>query len=189
MSASCHSLESSSPSYKFFSQYHQHTDRGGGNANLFTHLFFCTNAVMERTERRRNWDSVHAIKTSPKGKQSHTLAAILRKTWIAFISPLKCKCHLLLERCITISKDPGPRDQHTTEKNRRHARPNIHFYFPINSCPARQEFHISCRDTETNRKLKFIFCVAAISVPVLSSPAVFLNLILKIALLETDSGS
>lgn len=77
-----------------------------------------------------------------------------------------------------------PRERKPTynaDKNCRHTRLHIYFCFLINSCPARQEFHISCRDTGTNSKLKFIFCVAAISVPVLSPPAVFLNLVLEIA--------
>ena len=139
---------------------------------------------MERIEWSRNRVSVHVIKTAPQGKQSRLyISSYFKKELGCIYLALKCKYHFLLQRCIT-----SP-ESNIQQKNHRHTRPHIHFYFPINSCPARQEFHISCRDTETNSKLKFIFCVAAISVPVLSSAAVFLNLILKIALLEKDSGS
>lgn len=177
------------PQLQHFRLCHQQSDWWGDSTNLFIFLYKHSNG--KNRARGRNRDSVHVIKTAPQGKQSRLYSSIyFKKDLDCIYLPLKCKCHFLLERCITISKDPKPRNQHTNrKKNCRHTRPHIHFYFPINSCPARQEFHISCRDTETNSKLKFIFCVAAISAPPLSSPAVFLNLVLKIALLEKHSGS
>lgn len=90
---------------------------GDSSANLFTLLFFCTNTVMERTERGRNRDSVHVIKTGPQGKQSRLyISSYFEKDLDWIYLSLKCKCQVLLERCITISKDPMPRNQHTTEK-------------------------------------------------------------------------
>ena len=76
-----------------------------------------------------------------------------------FRSLPKCNCHLLPERCITIWPDLKIRHPHGGEQAPPHSRPHIRFYFPINSCPSRQEFHIS--------KLKCIFGVAVISGPVL----------------------
>lgn len=163
---------------------------GDSSTNLLTLSFFCANTVMERT---RSWDSVHVIKTDPRAKQSRLyISSYFQKDLGCIYLPLKRRCHLLLERCITGAKDANPEANIQwggEKKNCRHTRPHIHFYFPINSCPARQKFHISCRDTETNSKLKFIFCVEAISVPVLSSPAVFHTPILKVALLTMENSS
>lgn len=97
---------------------------GGDSTKLFTLLFSRINTVMERIERGRASESEKAglilcmsLKQPPEvNSHIHTVAAILRKPCVAFISPLKCKCHFLLERCITISKDPKPKNQHTREK-------------------------------------------------------------------------
>lgn len=145
-------------------------------------------------ERTRSWDSVHVIKTDPRAKQSRLyISSYFQKDLGCIYLPLKCECHLPLERCITgAKKTPTQKPTYNggrEKKNCRHTRPHIHFYFPINSWPARQKFHISCRDTETYSKLKFIFCIGAISVPVLSSPAVFHTPILKVALLAMENSS
>lgn len=96
---------------------HQHTDWWGQHELTFTLIFFYANTVIERLERERNHDSVHVIKTDPQGKQSRLYSSsYFKKDLYCIYLPLKCKCHFLLERCITISKDPKPRNQHTTEK-------------------------------------------------------------------------
>lgn len=90
---------------------------GGDSTKLFTLLFFCTNTVMERKARgeRKGINLVHAIKTAPQGKQSHLyISSSFKKRFYCIYLTLKCKRHLLLQRCITSHRDPKPRSQHTT---------------------------------------------------------------------------
>lgn len=125
---------------------------------------------------------MHVIKTAPQGKQSHSYSgSYFKKGLVLHLSPLKNASVTSFNWDASLLQRIQKAAQNTS-KSCRQTRPHIHFYFPINSCPARQEFYISCRDTETNSKLNFIPCVAAISVPVLSSPAVFLNLVLETAM-------
>lgn len=79
---------------------------GDSSTNLLTLSFFCANTVMERT---RSWDSVHVIKTDPRAKQSRLyISSYFQKDLGCIYLPLKCECHLLLERCITGAKDADP---------------------------------------------------------------------------------
>lgn len=123
-----------------------------------------------------------SLKHSPEGNSHiHTVAAILRKALYCIYLPLKCKCHLFfLETCTSGSEVPiSPHVLRYNKKDPRHTKPHICFYFPIKCFRARQEFHVSCREMKINSKLKFIFCFAVISAPVLSSPVVFFNLALE----------
>lgn len=100
---------------------------------------------MERTESGKNQDSVQFIKTAPQGKQSRLyISSYFENDLDCIHFSLKFKCHFLVERCITISEDPKMRNQHIIQIIQNlptySTIPHIHFYFPINSCPARQEF-------------------------------------------------
>lgn len=69
-------------------------------------------------EGGRIQESVRAIKTTPhpEGKSRLYSSSYFEKDLDYIYLPLKCKCHFLPERFITISEDPKPRNQHTTKK-------------------------------------------------------------------------
>lgn len=77
------------PQLEHFRLYHKCAD-WWGRAQTCLLLFFCTNTVMERKERAREKRGLilcMSLKQTPEGNSYfYTVAAILRKTWIAFIS-------------------------------------------------------------------------------------------------------
>lgn len=88
---------------------------GGDSTHLFIVLYKHFNG--KNRGRGRNRDYVHVIKTAPRDKQSRLYSnSYFRKNLDCIYLPLKCKCHFLLWRSITISRDLKPRNQHPTEK-------------------------------------------------------------------------
>lgn len=117
MGASCHFPRVFVPSCDSSGLCCEHTHGRGRHKFVDSFILLYKHSNGKNRERKKvGLIPCMSLEQAPKGKSwIYTVAAILRKTCIAFISPLKCKCHFLLQRYITISKDLKPRNQHTTD--------------------------------------------------------------------------
>lgn len=99
------------------------------SANLFTLSYVYSNTLMERTERDRGTGILcMSLKQAPKGKQSRLyISSYSGKRLGLHLSCLKMQVSLpAKERCSTISEDPEPRSEQTTE-NCTHRGAHVHF--------------------------------------------------------------
>lgn len=99
------------------------------SANLFTLSYVYSNTLMERTERDRGTGILcMSLKQAPKGKQSRLyISSYSGKRLGLHLSCLKMQVSLpAKERCSTISEDPEPRSEQTTE-NRTRWGAHVHF--------------------------------------------------------------
>lgn len=92
------------PQLEHFRLYHQHTDWWRQQHKLvYSYILLYKHTNGKNRERERTQDSTHVIKTGPQGTESRLyISSYFEKDLDCIYLPPKCKCHSLLERCITI---------------------------------------------------------------------------------------